>query len=73
MQTKIIPVLPADISSGEDDYEEDSGVFVEKEDIQVILNALRSYKPKDKEKQRYELLFEEFEEMLVCDYGDTIP
>ncbi|MGH8715436.1 MAG: hypothetical protein ACREUI_01670 [Burkholderiales bacterium] len=75
VQTKIIHVLPDDILSndGEHDYEEGSGVFVEKEDIHIIYNALRGYKPTDKEEQRYELLLEEVEEILVCYYGDAIP
>ncbi|MGH8715182.1 MAG: hypothetical protein ACREUI_00375 [Burkholderiales bacterium] len=55
VQTKIIHVLSNDISSGEGehDYEEDSGMFVEKEDIQIICNALRNYKPTDKQLHRY--------------------
>ena len=48
-------------------------MFVEKEDIQIIYNALRKYTPTADEEQRYELLLEEFDEILVVDYGVSSP
>jgi hypothetical protein len=51
----------------DDDY--DSGMYLEKEDVQVIYNALKNYKPvNDDEEMVYELLVEQVEESLVVDY-----
>jgi hypothetical protein len=61
------------VSEGEEVDEEESGMFLEKEDIQIIYNALSKYKPPEKEEQRYELLLEEFEEILVVDYNEPYP
>ena len=65
---------PSDESSSEDKEDEDEdigGVFLEKEDVQIIYNSLRTYKPTAGEEQRYELLLEEFDEILTVDYDET--
>jgi hypothetical protein len=45
-------------------------MFLEKEDMRILLNALRSYKPTPEEEQRHDLLLEELEEILVIDYNE---
>ena len=57
----------------DEDEEEGNGMDLEKEDVQLIYNALKNYKPTQKEHVLYETLFEQFEEMLVVDYGVKIP
>jgi hypothetical protein len=44
------------------------GMLLEKEDIQLIYKALRSYTPTEKEEQLYDLLVESFEELLATEY-----
>jgi hypothetical protein len=51
----------------DDDY--DSGMYLEKEDVQLIYNALKEYKPVGEENNLHGVLLEEFEELLVVDYG----
>jgi hypothetical protein len=56
----------------EDDEMEDGerGVYLEKEDVQVIYNALKQYKPTTaKEEQLLDIWLEEFDMMLVVDHG----
>jgi hypothetical protein len=55
----------------DDDY--DSGMYLEKEDVQVIYNALKEYKPVGEENNLHGVLLEEFEELLVVDYGVRLP
>ena len=71
-------LMPAeDIAEEEDlddeDEEEGNGMDLEKEDIQLIYNALKNYTPTQKEHVLYETLFEQFEEMLIVDYGVRLP
>ena len=56
-----------------DDEDEESGIHLEKEDVQLIYNALKHYKPTGDEDVLYETLLEQFEEMLVVDYGVKLP
>jgi hypothetical protein len=73
--TKVI-LMPADDGAEEKNEsadEDEGGMYLEKEDVQIIFNALREYKPTEKEEQLYELLLESFEEILVCDYGEPMP
>ncbi len=51
--------------------EDEGGMFLDKEEIQIIYNALSKYTPTEKEDQVYELLLEEFEEILVVDYNEA--
>ena len=44
------------------------GILFEKEDIQLIYKALRSYTPTGKEEQLYDILVESFEELLASEY-----
>jgi hypothetical protein len=73
--TKIIPLTgKGKNEEGIDEDDEDSGgIYLEKEDVKIIYNALKEYKPTQKERQRFELLVESFEEMLVIDYGVKLP
>ena len=41
--------------------------------MQVIYNALKRYKPTKEEEQLRDIWLEEFEEMLVVDYGEPFP
>jgi hypothetical protein len=58
-----------DISDGEDE----SGMYLEKEDVLLIYNALKNYKPVNDEEMAYEMLFEQFEEILIVDYKAKLP
>jgi hypothetical protein len=59
----------------EDDVmdEDESGMFLEKEDVQLIYNALKHYKPTEDEEVLHGTLLESFEETLVVDYGVKLP
>jgi hypothetical protein len=75
-KTKIILVPADDISSEEKDGEEEfdeSGMFLEKEDIKLIYNALSKYKPAGDEEYLHGVLLEQFEEILVVDYNEPYP
>jgi hypothetical protein len=48
--------------------EAESGILLEKEDIQLIYKALRNYTPTGKEEQLYDILVEVFEELLATEY-----
>ncbi len=74
-QTKII-LAPADDMSSEENREEEfdeGGMFLDKESIQLIFNALREYKPTKNEEHLLSVLLEEFEEILVVDYKEPYP
>ena len=44
------------------------GILLEKEDIQLLYKALRSYTPTEKEAQLHGILIESFEELLATEY-----
>jgi hypothetical protein len=44
------------------------GILLEKEGIRLIYKALRSYTPRGKEEQLYDILVESFEELLATEY-----
>jgi hypothetical protein len=74
-QTKII-LVPADDMSSEEDREEEfdeGGMYLDKESIQIIFNALREYKPTEDEEHLLSVLLEEVEEILVVDYKEPYP
>ena len=50
------------------DEEATGGILLEKEDIQLIYKALRSYTPTEKEAQLHGILVESFEELLATEY-----
>jgi hypothetical protein len=57
-----------------DEDEDAGGMYLEKEDVQLIYNALKNYKPaNDDEEMVYEMLVESFEEMLVVDFKVKLP
>jgi hypothetical protein len=73
VKTKII-LMPDDDGDLEDEGDKvDGGMFFEKEDIQLIYNALSHYKPTENEEHLLGLLLEEFEEILVVDYNEPYP
>ena len=73
MKTKII-LVPDDEGDGEDEKDEyEGGMFLEKESIQLIYNALSTYKPTEDEEHLHGVLLEEFEEILVVDYNEPYP
>jgi hypothetical protein len=47
------------------------GEFLDKEEVQIIYNALHKYKPTESEEHLHSLLLEEFEEILVVDYNEA--
>jgi hypothetical protein len=55
----------------ENEYE--GGMFLDKESIQLIYNALSTYKPTENEEHLLSVLLEEFEEILVVDYNEPYP
>jgi hypothetical protein len=72
MKTRLI--LPGEGMPEVDERDEnESGMFLEKEDVQIILNALHKYKPTESEEHLHSLLLEEFEEILVVDYNEAYP
>ncbi len=73
MQTKII-LVPTDERASEDkENEYEGGMFLDKESIQLIYNALHEYKPTENEEHLLSELLEEFEEILVVDYNEPYP
>jgi hypothetical protein len=63
------------VSENEENKEDESegGMLFEKEDIQLIYNALSRYKPTEDEEHLLSLLLEQFEEILVVDYNEPYP
>jgi hypothetical protein len=63
------------LSSEEDNDEvfDESGMYLDKESIQIIYNALHEYKPTEDEEHLHSILIEEFEEILVVDYNEPYP
>jgi hypothetical protein len=70
---KIILTDTPDDAEEEEDDGEMGGIYWDKADMKLIYHALRHYKPTDEEKQLWDILCEEFEEILVCDYGEKLP
>ena len=49
--------------------DEEGGIYLGKEDVLVIYKAVKNYSPvNENEEMVYELLREEFEEILIVDY-----
>ena len=72
MKTRLI--LPGEEMPEVDEKDEDEGgMFLEKEDVQIIFNALSKYKPTEVEEHLHSVLLEEFEEILVVDYNEPYP
>jgi hypothetical protein len=73
MQTKIILVPTDEKASADKENEYEGGMFLDKESIKLIYNALHEYKPTNKEEHLLSVLLEEFEEILVVDYNEPYP
>ena len=73
--TKVILMPDEDTVEDEalHDEEEESGIYLDKDSIQIIYNALSQYKPTKDEENVYGVLHEQFEEMLAVDYGVRLP
>jgi hypothetical protein len=68
--------VPADEADAEDleiGDEDESGMYLEKEDLKIIYNALSKYTPTEEEEQLHDMLLEPFEEILVVDYDEPMP
>jgi hypothetical protein len=50
--------------------EDESGMFLEEEDVKLIHKALSAYKPTEDEEYLHSVLLEQFEEILVVDYNE---
>jgi hypothetical protein len=75
-KTKVILVPEDDIGSEDHAPEEDfdeGGMYLNKEELKIIYNALNSYKPTEKEDHLHSVLLEQFEEILVVDYNEPYP
>ena len=78
-KTQILLMPPDDNSAeselfeDEDMDEETGGMYLHKEDIRLLYNALKEYKPIGEENTLHGVLLEEFEELLVVDYGEKLP
>src|SRR5437763_11804988 len=68
-KTRIIPPgedMPEDVEMDEDE----SGVFMDKEDVELLYNALKSYKPTTgEEDQLRDIWLEQFDMILVANHG----
>jgi hypothetical protein len=54
--------------------EDGGGIYLEKDDVLLLYNALKNYKPgTDDEEMTYEMLREQFEEILIVDYKVKLP
>ena len=70
MKTKIILVPAGEEDLEDEGDEDDGGMFLDKESVQLIYNALSTYKPTEGEEHLHSVLLEEFEEILVVDYNE---
>jgi hypothetical protein len=62
-----------DLDDVEKDEEDESGMYLEKEDIHLIYNALKNYTTTGDEDVLHSALLESFEETLVVNYGVKLP
>jgi hypothetical protein len=65
-----LSVLPSHQQGGENSEGEEAegGILLEKEDLQLIYKALRTYIPTEKEAHLHGILVEEFEDILATEY-----
>ena len=71
-------ILSTDEETDEEDIDEEEddagGIYLEKEDVLLLYNALKNYKPTgDDEEMTHEMLVEQFEEILIVDYKVKLP
>jgi hypothetical protein len=63
-------LLPDEEMPEDDEIDEDErGVHLDKEDVEILYNALKHYKPTAQEEHLHSILLEEFDEILVVDFG----
>lgn len=67
------PIGQAEAEDAYNDESGDDGMFLEKQDVQLIYNALREYEPTPDEEHLHVIWLEQFEEMLVVDHGEPYP
>src|SRR5438067_13450682 len=78
-KTQILLMPPDDnaaqskLFEDEDVDEETGGMYLHKEDIRLLYNALKAYKPVGEENNLHGILLEEFEELLAVEYGEKLP
>ena len=65
-------IYPQKEKGSEEEFDE-GGMSLDKEEIQLIYNALHEYKPTEDEEYLHSVLLEEFEEILVVDYNEPYP
>jgi hypothetical protein len=72
VRMRVYIIHPDDLSSGKgsDDELGESGMFLDAEDVQVICNALATYKPTGEEKEQYELLITQLPVIITVGYDD---
>jgi len=78
MKMKLIFMPEDEVPESEDDTERDEefeggGMYLEKEDVLLIYNAMKNYRPAKEEEVLYPTLLESFEEILVVDYDVKLP
>jgi hypothetical protein len=73
MKIILIPATDAVSENEEEEDEDESGMYLDKESIQIIYNALHEYKPTESEEHLHSVLLEEFEEILVVDNNEPYP
>ena len=80
--TKIILSTDEETAEAEDLDEDDmdnededaGGIYLEKEDVLLLYQALKHYKPgTEDEEMTHEMLIEQFEEILIVDYKVKLP
>jgi hypothetical protein len=76
MKMKLIFMPEGDVSEDDSESEDEfntGGMYVEKEDVLLIYNAMKQYKPDKEEEVLYSTLLESFEEILAVDYNVKLP
>ena len=78
-KTQILLMPPDDNSAKSELFEDENideetgGMYLHKEDIHLLYNALKAYKPVGEENNLHGVLLEELEELLVVEYGVRLP
>jgi hypothetical protein len=65
--------LAENVEDSDEEQDDEGGMYMEKEDVQLIYNALKNYKPTGTERALYDTWLEMFEETLVVDFGVRLP
>src|SRR5687767_4705136 len=76
MKMELIFMPEDDVTDGDSENEKEvdaGGMYLEKEDVLMIYNAMKHYKPSQQEEVLNSTLLESFEEILVVDYRVKLP